>query len=239
MQLDIQTLMSALRNWVILTTSAVVAAIAVYAGLNRPLPTDGVEVARASSTKSLQWKDAEAPVGLCPWRDPAGDRRRFFADSTGYRDETLVLSAFRQQLQQRLGRPPTGEDNALIVHRIMAGLRPDGMIVTRRVRGENGLIELVLAVSADQRVIGARVQRHREPPETARYLESSAWIAPFAGKDYRSAAAASLDQLDVSPAAQESVTAIAREIRTTLILLDVATHVPGGVWRMTHDTGPK
>jgi hypothetical protein len=55
------------------------------------------------------------------------------------------------------------------------------------VRGESGVIELVLAVGADGRVAGARLQRLREPDAVAAALQSTAWLGAFRGKTADSA----------------------------------------------------
>ena len=50
---------------------------------------------------------------LCPWRQPEVDLKVFFPDATGYRAETRILSGLRLELAERLGRTPTGDENAL------------------------------------------------------------------------------------------------------------------------------
>src|SRR4051812_18306609 len=161
-----------------------VAAGLTYAALNRQsaIPA-GIEVSKLSSDRSLVWREPQTSAGLCPWRDQDQDRRRFFPASVSSRDETLILSRQRVELQKRLGRMPGADDNALIVHRILGAGSSSGVVVTRRVRGECGLIELVLAADPQGRVLGARIQRQREPETTARALQSPAWLDAFRGKD--------------------------------------------------------
>ena len=195
----------------------------VFANRQDVLPA-GLEVARLSSNRSLVWHDPQTSAGLCPWRAPEEDRRRFFPTSTASRDETLVLSRQRIELQKRLGRMPGADDNALIVHRILAPEGSPGVIITRRVRGECGLIELVLAADARGRVIGARIQRHREPAATASALLSESWLGAFHGKDSRSSWQLGTDIPSVPPDARVSAEAIAKATGTALILLDVARH---------------
>src|SRR3954468_6789964 len=60
--------------------------------------------------------DAAAP--MCPWREPSGDVKVFFPAATRYQVETRILSGFRLQLAERLGRAPTGDENALRVYRV-------------------------------------------------------------------------------------------------------------------------
>src|SRR5258708_1895596 len=126
----------------------------IVGGLGIVLAGGGLAALRRTSGADLPLVDAsadrltakyEASAGLCPWRDPDGDLKQFFPTATGHQEETLVLSRERQALGRRLGRTPTGEENALQIHRISQGTTPLGVIVARRVHGESGLIELVLA----------------------------------------------------------------------------------------------
>src|SRR5579871_3797617 len=95
---------------------------------------------------------AQETVGLCPWRSPDADRTRFFPTATGTEDETLVLSRQRAVVTRILGHAPAGADNALLIHWQVRDKERVGAILTRAVRGESGVIELVLAVGLDGKV---------------------------------------------------------------------------------------
>jgi hypothetical protein len=196
----------------------------LYAVLNRQGAPSDVEIARLSSTRSLVWKEPQSSAGLCPWRAPEEDMRRWFPGAAASRDDTLILSRHRVDLQRRLGRYPTADDNALIVHRIVGTAGSPGFVVTRRVRGECGLIELAIATDPRGRVLGARIQRHREPDVTARVLQSEEWLAGFREKDSHSAWRIGKDVAPVPAEARMSADAVVNEARTVLILLDVALH---------------
>src|SRR4030095_6628040 len=86
---------------------------------------------------------------LCPWREPESDLRLFFPDATHYELETRILSGLRVELAERLGRPATGDENVLHIHRVYQAKKPLGAVLTRRVKGAHGAIELALAVNAD------------------------------------------------------------------------------------------
>ena len=58
-------------------------------------------------------------AGLCPWRQPDADRTRFFPGSSGIRDETLILTRQRAAIARLLGRQPTGQENAIQIHRVL------------------------------------------------------------------------------------------------------------------------
>jgi hypothetical protein len=211
------------RAW--LLVPCILAASLLYAAVNRPgSSADGFEIARPSSPHSLRYTEPETSAGLCPWRAPDKDRRRYFPGSTATRDETLILSRQRLEVQKRLGRMPGADDNALIVHRIVGTGASPGVVVTRRVRGECGLIELVLATDSSGRVLGAEIQRHREPASTAQALQSEQWLSAFHGKDSHSAWKLGEDVPDVPRDARTSAEAVLAETRTVLILLDVALH---------------
>jgi hypothetical protein len=158
-------------------------------------------------------------VGLVPWRDPASDLAAFFPGARGYRAETRILSHLRLSLAQHLGHPPTGDDLLLRYYRVLRGSRPVGSILVRRVKGEYGAIELVLAVTPAARVRGVRLQRQREPAPIAAALQGPAWRAAFAGKTADSRWRVGEDLPPVPPAARASAQAIADGARTALILL--------------------
>ncbi len=207
----------------LLGPGALIAGALIFAVVNRQSAVPpGIEIGRLSSNRSLVWKEPETSAGLCPWRARDEDRKRYFPDSVSSRDETLILSRPRIVLQKRLGRTPGADDNALIVHRIVGPAASPGVVITRRVRGECGLIELVLAADPRGRVIGAGIQRHREPESTARVLESEPWLGAFRGKDCASAWALGQDIPNVPAEARISAEAVLREAKTVLILLDVA-----------------
>jgi hypothetical protein len=119
---------------------------------------------------------------LCPWRDPEADLRTFFPGATRYVDETRILSGQRVELAQRLGRLPEAEENALLSHRVFAGSECLGFILTRRVKGEYGAIEIVLAVSPRGEVEGVSLQRWREPEAIAHELRNPEWLQRFRGR---------------------------------------------------------
>jgi hypothetical protein len=164
---------------------------------------------------------------MCPWREPDEDLRRFFPSASHSSTETRILSHKRLELQQRLGRAPLGEENSLYVHRVIAGGQPIGSIVTRRVRGEHGLIEIVLAVDNSAKVCGLRVQRTREPEEITRALQDPAWLGALNGKGADAAWALGKDVPAVPGNARPSAEAILEGVRSLLILLAVADEAHG------------
>jgi len=156
---------------------------------------------------------------LCPWREPASDLKQFFPNATRYEPETRILSGQRLELAGRLGRVPTGDENALHIYRCYENLTPLGAVSTRRVKGTYGAIELVLAVGADGQVRGLRVQRLREPEPIADALLNPGWLRTFVGLRSDSSWKIGGDIADVVPEARASAEAIADGARSLMILL--------------------
>ena len=196
----------------------------LYATLSLSARTGGVLVAHAD-VRAFALHE-QPSVGLCPWREENRDRRQFFPTATDVRDETLILSGKRLEVARRLGRASTAEENALKVYRILRHDKVLGSVVARRVRGESGVIELLLAVGANGDVLGARLQRLREPKQVAQALHSTQWLGAFVGKNSASAWRIGTDIPDVPPAARSSATAILEAAHAMLVLLSVADSAP-------------
>ncbi len=159
---------------------------------------------------------------LCPWREPESDLKRFFPTATRYEVETRILSGRRLELTEHLGRAPTGDENALRVFPVYNGQTALGFVLTRRVKGEFGAIELVLAVNTNQEICGARLQRLREPASIADALQNSQWLEAFDGRSANSPLKIGQDIPDVPIDARNSADAIADGTRSLLILLEAS-----------------
>ncbi len=200
------------------------AALVAAVGLSWAMP-------RLSPPPDIPFLDTPPPAdaaartesaGLCPWRTPEADCRRFFPQATGWTDETLVFTRQRDALKARLGRAPTSEENILTVHRVRRGTEIAGAIVTRRVRGENGAIELVLAVNANGAAAGAKLQRLREPEAASAFLQGQSFLGAFAGRTADSPWRPGQDFPPLPEAGRVSALAILDAAHATLILLSVA-----------------
>lgn len=156
---------------------------------------------------------------LCPWREPASDVKLFFPNATRYEVETRILSGLRVELAERLGRIPTGDENALHVWRVYQGNMIVGSVLTHRVKGEHGAIEQVLAVGSDERVRRLRLQRLREPEPIARVLQNPEWLRSFEGRSADSSWKLGSDIPEVPTEARASAQAIVEGTRSLLILL--------------------
>lgn len=181
---------------------------------------------RGSAAPSLETVDLSGTTGgpaLCPWREPKTDLRRFFPGITDFRTETLVYSSLRPELMRRLGPGVRLQENSMQVYRVGRETESAGMVLVRRVPGEYGAIEIVVAVAPDGRVIGARVQRQREPVVTARALTSPSRLGAFRGKTAGDAWKVGVDLPAVPETAMTSASAVATAVRTLLITRDVVT----------------
>ena len=160
---------------------------------------------------------------LCPWREPDADMQALFPGGTHYEAETRILSGLRVELEERLGRRPSAEENALHLFRVYRDQTLLGTVLTRRIKGDYGAIELVLAIGPDQRVRGWRLQRSREPEPVLEALLDPAWRRSFEGKSADSPWQLGLDIPQVAPVAAGSAAAVVEGARSLMILVAAAT----------------
>ena len=167
------------------------------------------------------------PAPMCPWREPASDLKKFFPNATGYQVETRILSGLRLELAARLGRTPTGDENALRVYSVHQEQTLLGVVLTRRVKGALGAIEVVLAVNTNQQICGLRLQRLREPEVSAASLQSLEWLRSFEGKRADSSWQLGKEIPDVPADARTSAAAIIDGVRSALIWLAIESESRG------------
>jgi hypothetical protein len=166
------------------------------------------------------------PAALCPWREPEADLGRFFPGPTGWQAETRILSGQRLELRRLLGRVLDADENSLRVYRVLQGDRDLGAILTRRVKGEHGAIEIVLALDGAGRISGLRLQRHREPEAIAHALQDPVWLSAFSGKNAESDWRLGGAVPEVPNEARLSAERIVEGVRSLLILYGAAEHQP-------------
>ena len=192
-------------------------------------------VAAAIAWQSAQPSSSEFFVGktkppeaapVCPWREPEVDLKLSFPNASRYELENHPLSGSRLELAERLGRALAPDENLLPVYRIYGETGAVGAVLTRRVKGTHGAIEVVIATDLRDQVCGLRLQRLREPEGVARALENPEWLRSFHGKTAGSGWDLGRDIPEVPPEARASATAIAEGTRSALILLAGATRSP-------------
>ena len=103
---------------------------------------------------------------------------------------------------------------------------PLGAILSRRVKGAYGAIELALATDTNHPVRGLRLQRLREPEPVARALQNPDWLQAVKGKGADADWQLGGDIPDVPPEARLSAQVVVDGTRTVLILLATADQGP-------------
>lgn len=162
-----------------------------------------------------------APIeaaAFCPWRQPEADLARFFPGATTSKLEPAILSGQLAELMEALGRPLAPEENPLRRHRVWKQDELLGFVLTHRLRGEHGAIEVVLAVDQAGRVRGVNLQRMREPAPIAAALSDPAWLAAFEGRSVTNDWRPGTDLPEVIPAARVSAAAIVEGVHGLLVL---------------------
>ena len=156
---------------------------------------------------------------MVPWRARKTDMTALFPgapvpDSSA--PQVIALSSKRAELVKRLGKETPLDSNALYVYPVEA----HGAVLLRRAAGEFGAIEVVLGVESSGKIVGVRLQRHREPPEIASVLTAPAFLASFSGKTAQS----SFELPPTTPlVAEKSAGAVLRAVRALLIEYDAGT----------------
>lgn len=220
------------RPWLALLGG--VAAVAILIRLIAPsLTKSDIPVVDVSPEKLKAKYEAES-IGLCPWRSPETDMKAFFPQATAHKEETLLLSGFRLEIGRRLGRTPSAEENAMQIHRLYAAEKQVGTVIARRVRGESGVLELVVATDETGKIVAAKIQRQREPEEIASALRSASFLGAFRGKTADSDWSLDKSFPAVPKAAQPSASALLDGAHTALVLQDVGLHLGAGSRSHSH-----
>ncbi len=159
---------------------------------------------------------------VCPWREPLHDLSVLFPPSTNYLTETRILSGLTAELDRRLGRHMTADENPLRIHRARHDGTTLGSILVTRVKGAHGGIEIVTGVDTNGAVRGVLIQSQREPESVAAVITGPDFLASFAGKTASSPLRLGEDLPAVAEAARASAQAIADGVRGQLIVLSFA-----------------
>jgi hypothetical protein len=159
---------------------------------------------------------------MVSWREPAKDLPRFFPSATEHRQEAWILSSGRKDLQDMLGRHPEPDEYVLHLHRALAGEKPVGSIVVRRVKGTSGALELVIALTPEDRVKALRFQRSREPEPVMKALTDAKWVGSFPGRGPEGDWTLGKGVPAVAPEAVEPAQGVADAVHSTLVMAQVA-----------------
>lgn len=159
---------------------------------------------------------------VCPWREPRRNLLALFPPATNYVTESRILSRMTVEVEQRLGRHLTADENPLRLHRVRHENQWPGSVLVTRVKGGHGGIEIVTGVETNGAVRGVLIQSQREPDAVARVITGSNFLAAFAGKDCTSPLRLGEDLPDVSAEARASAQAVADGVRSLLVVLSFA-----------------
>ena len=155
----------------------------------------------------------------CPWREAETDTTNWFPGATKYSIRDLVLSGKRLQLQERLGRPLLPEEMALHCYPVLSNDLQIGTVLTRRLKGEHGAIEIALALDMDERIRHFKIQRIREPSETLEALGRCHLEAELKNKSFADRIVFNCPSLPES--AKRLAEMLAGEVQALLILYEV------------------
>lgn len=108
---------------------------------------------------------SESFADVCVWRDPERTMTRLFPKAKDY--ETIdrkISNEQRDRIEQQLGKPlDPGERENWLYYRIRGEKgEPLGYILTDAEKGEYGVIEIVMSIATDGKIIGLYIQRARE-----------------------------------------------------------------------------
>ncbi len=188
---------------------------------------------------SAKTQAKRAPSGesspICPWREPERDLKVLFPNATHYVTETRILSGLMVPIQKRLKRAMTVDENPLRVYRAMNTTGALGSVLVKRVKGEDGGIEIVMGVDAQGSVRRVLMQSQREPEAITAAMTN--WLEHFTGKTAASPLCAGQDLPDVSTEARITAEALADGVRSELIVLSFAENpiqAPESITAATH-----
>ncbi|MEP6756236.1 MAG: hypothetical protein ABJA67_12100 [Chthonomonadales bacterium] len=171
---------------------------------------DAIEIARAPS------QHIAAPE-MCPWRNPSADMKALFPGSDTFETTTIVLSAVRPRILQRLGKRGFMDTTALYVYPVMAHSSKVGCVLVQRAPARHGAIEVVVGLDNNNKISGVRIQRQREPDAVAAEISHSDWLKSYEGKDGSAPFEIGEDLPNVSATSLNYAKAIADAVRMVVI----------------------
>lgn len=123
---------------------------------------------------------------VCVWRDPERTMQKIFPAARDYRTVTVKMtpdkvSTIEKLLGAKLDDSEKGEFNFYDINGIVQG-KPQklGTLIALAGTGEYGVIEVVIGVDPNGRVVGSYIQRSRERVTHA--LENPEFLNQFKGK---------------------------------------------------------
>lgn len=152
----------------------------------------------------------------CPWREADTELTNWYPGATSYTVSDLILSGKRLELRKALGRDLLPEENALHLYLAQGEGGHLGTVLTRRLHGENGAVEIAVGLDASNVIRHFRIQRIREPEAVVEELNgiplSGRFIGQKFGDDFK------WENAGLSSAAGRCASNIAENVRSLLIL---------------------
>lgn len=179
-------------------------------------------ISRSSSRAAMVLLAAAGTIPLradvCVWRDPERSMTQIFPAAKSYQSLERKLSAEqRARIEQRLGQAlDPSERDVWASYRILGdGGKELGRIIACAEKGAYGVIEMVMGVSPEGKVVALSIQRSRE--RVMPQLRSPDFLRQFQGKTVRDPLRMGQD-LHGIPGGEEATAAVALGLRKMLIL---------------------
>lgn len=158
----------------------------------------------------------------CPWSNAETELTNWFPGATGYSVQDVALSGKRLELQRRLGRPLLPEDMELHSYAVSSNGSVIGTVLTRRIKGEHGAIELALALDSASRIEHFKIQSCREPTEIINALKEVHLESRLQHKTVQDDFA--FDFHDIPGSAHKIALQLTEAVKTLLILQEAGCH---------------
>ena len=182
----------------------------------------GLWILRLKPIPRLPEATGTSPIGesspVCPWREPGRDLAALFPGASHYQLETRILSGQMVDIQKRIHRPMSVDENPLRIYRVYKATEALGSILVKRVKGEHGSVELVMGLDTEGSVRGVVMQSQREPAAIA----LTNWLGHFVGKTAEAALEPGTDLPMIRAEGQATAEAVAEGVRSALVVLSFA-----------------
>lgn len=160
-----------------------------------------------------------ARADVCVWRDPERTMQKIFPQARDYKTITVKMAdkipAIEKQLGAKMDESEKGEFN---YYDILGGSGKLGTIMALAGKGEYGVIEVVIGLDANGKIVGAYIQRSRERGTKA--LESADFLSQFAGKTKNDG----FGGIKPAPGAENASQVVTFVVKKMLVFHDVLTN---------------